>query len=166
MCAFVCCCSACDPVSEFEVCRVRFARVSCPRLRFWNHPPMVLLLLVRYCVYRGLFHTDVSIEGSVFSSASQCCAVAHRLGTVRRYGLVPIEDPVSIAAAAAENTLPWFVGRTDGRRCPSASGHVVGASRKRSGQRTSTTLPSVMLQLAAYIICHRLQAAGPRLRPE
>jgi hypothetical protein len=34
MCAFVCRCSACGLVLELEVCRVRFARVSCPRLRF------------------------------------------------------------------------------------------------------------------------------------
>ena len=32
--AFVCCCFACDCVLELVVCRVRFARVSCPRLRF------------------------------------------------------------------------------------------------------------------------------------
>ena len=36
--AFVGCCSACgcvlDYVLELVVCRVRFARVSCPRLRF------------------------------------------------------------------------------------------------------------------------------------
>ena len=31
--AFVCCCFACDCVLEL-VCRVRFARVSCPWLRF------------------------------------------------------------------------------------------------------------------------------------
>ena len=31
--AFVCCCFACDCVLELVVCRVRFARVSCPRLR-------------------------------------------------------------------------------------------------------------------------------------
>ena len=34
--AFVCCCFACDCVLELVVCRVRFARVSCPRLRFGN----------------------------------------------------------------------------------------------------------------------------------
>ena len=28
--AFVCCCFACDCVLELVVCRVRFARVSCP----------------------------------------------------------------------------------------------------------------------------------------
>ena len=33
MVAFVCCCFACDCVLEL-VCRVRFARVSCPWLRF------------------------------------------------------------------------------------------------------------------------------------
>ena len=32
--AFVCCCFACDCVLELVVCRVRFARVSCPWLRF------------------------------------------------------------------------------------------------------------------------------------
>ena len=32
--AFVCCCFACDCVLELVVCRVRFERVSCPRLRF------------------------------------------------------------------------------------------------------------------------------------
>ena len=32
--AFVCCCFACDCVLELAVCRVRFARVSCPWLRF------------------------------------------------------------------------------------------------------------------------------------
>ena len=53
VCAFVCCCSACGPVSELEVCWVRFARVSCPRLRFetsteagprsrYIHPPFLL----------------------------------------------------------------------------------------------------------------------------
>ena len=36
VCAFVCRCSACGLVLELEVCRVRFARVSCPRLRFGN----------------------------------------------------------------------------------------------------------------------------------
>ena len=34
VCAFVYRCSACGLVLELEVCRVRFARVSCPRLRF------------------------------------------------------------------------------------------------------------------------------------
>ena len=32
--ALVCCCFACDCVLELVVCRVRFARVSCPWLRF------------------------------------------------------------------------------------------------------------------------------------
>ena len=32
--AFVGCCFACGCVLELVVCRVRFARVSCPRLRF------------------------------------------------------------------------------------------------------------------------------------
>ena len=32
--AFVCCCFACDCVLELVVCRVRFARVFCPWLRF------------------------------------------------------------------------------------------------------------------------------------
>ena len=32
--AFLCCCFACDCVLELVVCRVRFARVSCPWLRF------------------------------------------------------------------------------------------------------------------------------------
>ena len=31
--AFVSCCFACGCVLELVVCRVRFARVSCPRLR-------------------------------------------------------------------------------------------------------------------------------------
>ena len=35
-CAFVCCCFACDFVLLLEVFRVRFARVSCPRLKFVN----------------------------------------------------------------------------------------------------------------------------------
>ena len=33
-CAFVCRLFTCGLAFEFEVCRVRFARVSCPRLRF------------------------------------------------------------------------------------------------------------------------------------
>ena len=32
--AFVSCCFACGCVLKLVVCRVRFARVSCPRLRF------------------------------------------------------------------------------------------------------------------------------------
>ena len=32
--ALVCCCFACDCVLELVVCRVRFARVSCPWLIF------------------------------------------------------------------------------------------------------------------------------------
>ena len=35
----VCCCFACDCVLELVVCRVRFARVSCPWLRWGDHPP-------------------------------------------------------------------------------------------------------------------------------
>ena len=45
MVAFVCCCFACDCVLEL-VCRVRFARVSCPWLRFvdqYAHPVWSLL---------------------------------------------------------------------------------------------------------------------------
>ena len=38
--AFVCCCFACDCVLELVVCRVRFARVSCPRLRFGKPVPV------------------------------------------------------------------------------------------------------------------------------
>ena len=34
MCMYMDICSACGLVLELEVCRVRFARVSCPRLRF------------------------------------------------------------------------------------------------------------------------------------
>ena len=37
-CAFVCCCFACGFVLLLEVFRVRFARVSCPRLRFVVKP--------------------------------------------------------------------------------------------------------------------------------
>ena len=37
--AFVCCCFACDCVLELVVCRVRFARVSCPWLRFELREP-------------------------------------------------------------------------------------------------------------------------------
>ena len=37
--AFVACCFACGCVLELVVCRVRFARVSCPRLRFCDTLP-------------------------------------------------------------------------------------------------------------------------------
>ena len=37
--AFVCCCFACDCVLELVVCRVRFARVSCPRVEIWRVCP-------------------------------------------------------------------------------------------------------------------------------
>ena len=36
--AFVSCCFACGCVLELDVCRVRFARVSCPRFRFAPPP--------------------------------------------------------------------------------------------------------------------------------
>ena len=39
--AFVGCCFACGCVLELVVCRVRFARVSCPRLRFVFDPETV-----------------------------------------------------------------------------------------------------------------------------
>ena len=39
--AFVSCCFACGCVLEFVVCRVRFACVSCPRLRFEGPTPLL-----------------------------------------------------------------------------------------------------------------------------
>ena len=41
--AFVCWCFACGFVLELEVCRVRFARVSCLRLIFENRHTLPLL---------------------------------------------------------------------------------------------------------------------------
>ena len=48
--ALVSCCFACGCVLELAVCRVRFARVSCPRLRFGecltrHAPPLVQFLV-------------------------------------------------------------------------------------------------------------------------
>ena len=42
--AFVCCCFACDCVLELVVCRVRFARVSCPWLIFATSKYLIMAL--------------------------------------------------------------------------------------------------------------------------
>ena len=53
--AFVCCCFACDCVLELVVCRVRFARVFCPWLRFGA---TCGLLGYRYEFHTSGFHTS------------------------------------------------------------------------------------------------------------
>ena len=49
--AFVCCCFACDCVLELVVCRVRFARVSCPRLRFGIQYSTGILVFLPWALY-------------------------------------------------------------------------------------------------------------------
>ena len=55
--AFVGCCFACGCVLELVVCRVRFARVSCPRLRFVriNTVPMTVPGKACGCASRSVY---------------------------------------------------------------------------------------------------------------
>ena len=76
--AFVSCCFACGCVLELVVCRVRFARVSCPRLRF-APPPYTLSHNTQGTTRHGTI-AGSSLSSSLTTSLSAAAPVEGRAG--------------------------------------------------------------------------------------
>ena len=79
--AFVACCFACGCVLELVVCRVRFARVSCPRLRFCDTLPRSGRTVQLYSTGRVLCSRVMTV---LIPSSKTTSSFVHHLGRLSK----------------------------------------------------------------------------------